>query len=241
MRLPRLFSSLKVKHEPAPLRVGFATALLAVWAAAALPARAQSKATQVAPVSLDAQVAERLLKEKDAPVYPPLAKINYIQGSVRVRVVVSPKGRVTEAHVLQGHPFLAASALQAVQGWIYRPYRIGRKAIEFSTVVEFRFNLRAKPLSPFPPTAEKDLRDRVTPPTVVQPLADSGSKNYVRMRVLVDSHGHALDAEILSGNSAEIREAQEEITHWKFRPAHWGALAVPWYLVVKVPVTHWPA
>jgi TonB family protein len=248
MQSPRSFSNPTVRHRLASHLAGFAAALLAMCACFASPALAQDGPPPKAPISVDAQVAAGLLKEKDPPDYPTLAKVNYIQGIVRMQVFVAPSGKVSAAHVLQGHPFLAASALKAVRSWIYRPYRIGRKAVEFSTLVDFRFSLHAKRLSRFPPTAEEDLRERVTPPEVENPPPDPPSDDHIRIRVLVDSHGHPLDAEILpfsadilSGDAAGIREARQKVLHWKFRPAHWGALAVPWYLVVDVPVRHWPA
>jgi TonB family protein len=192
------------------------------------------------PVDLDSRIASKLLKKDDPPDYPPLAKLNYIQGKVRVRVFVAPNGRVTEAHVVLGHPFLAAAALRAVRNWVYRPYRVGKQAVEFWTLIEFHFTLRGKTPVEMPPSAESDLRARVTPPAVLEQPADPPDDDHVRIRVLVGAEGRALDKEIISGDVNRIHEAEEEISHWKFRPARWGAMAVPWYLVVDVPVHHSP-
>jgi TonB family protein len=229
------------RHLPTERLTGCAVTLLAACVLCVLPARAQDDPPPTSPANLDPQVVSKLLKKDDPPDYPPLAKLNYIQGSVRLRICVARDGRVSEAHVIQGHPFLAVSALKAVRSWVYRPYRVGMRAIEFSTVVDFRFTLRPKTLALLPPSAEKDLRERITPPEVEKQSADPPSDDHVILRILVDSEGRALDTQLISGNVSNIREAEQEVSHWTFRPARWGALAVPWYLEVDVPVRHWPA
>lgn len=191
------------------------------------------------PVSLSSKIASQLLVKKVGPKYPPLARMNFIQGQVRVNIRVSSEGRVTEAHVLQGHPFLAAPALVAARQWLYRPYRSAQGARPFSTLVEFNFELRASKLTPFPPAAEKDLQARVTPPQVLDHPGEA-SPDHVRLRVLVDAEGRGIDSRLVSGRAEVAGIARESLAHWTFRPAHWGALAVPWYLDIDVPVPHSP-
>ncbi len=241
MRSPWSSSNPMVRRWPVSRPAGRAASGVAVcaWCVLAALAAGDLRAANH-PIDLDARVASKLLKKDDPPDYPPLAKLNYIQGTVRVRVFVGPNGKVSEAHVVLGHPFLAASALQAVRKWVYQPYRIGKQAVEFWTLVEFRFVLHSKTPAQLPPSAERDLQARVTPPAVLQRPADPPSDDHIRMRVLVGAEGRALDKEILSGDVNQVREAEEEVSHWKFRPARWGALAVPWYLVVDVPVHHSP-
>lgn len=220
---------------------GWAAALVAASLLGTLPAKTQDNPSPSGPVALETETVTKLLKKNDPPDYPPLAKLNFIQGTVRLRVYVGRDGRVSEAHVIAGHPFLAASALHAVRKWVYRPYRVGKAAVEFSTLVNIHFTLHSKTLVAFPPTAEKDLLARVTPPQVVKQPAGPSSDDHVKLRVLVDSEGRPLDAQLVSGSASEVREAEAEVATWTFRPARWGALAVPWYLDVDVPVRHWPA
>jgi TonB family protein len=229
------------RHRHPERLPGWAATLLAACVLSALPALGQSGSPPAGPVLLDHQEVSKLLKRDELPDYPPLAKLNYIQGSVRLRILVARDGKVVEAHVIQGHPFLAASALKAVRSWVYRPYRVGRWAVEFSTLVDFHFVLRPKVIGSLPPAAEKDLRARITPPEVEEQPADPPTDDHVRLRVLVDSEGHALDAQRITGSVSNVREAQKEVSHWTFRPARWGTLAVPWYLEIDVPVHHAPA
>jgi TonB family protein len=206
----------------------------------ALTALGQVGQSPADPVTLNSKEAVRLLLKKDTPAYPAVARVNYIQGRVRVEVIVSEKGQVTSAHVLKGHPFLAMSALSAIRQWVYRPLQVATQAVTFKTLVDFNFALRVTKLTRFPPSAEKDLQSQVTPPELLE-RHDDPSGGHVRMRVLVDSEGHPIDAQLISGRASEIGEATEAVTRWTFRPAYWGSMAVPWYTVVDVPVHQWPS
>lgn len=216
-------------------------ALLAVWMSAAPTPAAQDPQNGAGRV-VDPALASSLLLKNPAPEYPPLARVNYIQGRVRVELRVSRDGKVSEAHVVRGHPFLAVAALKAIRRWIYRPFNPGSGPQPFSTVIEVNFSLqRRKLLEPLPPDPEKDLGAQVQPPVALEPLPESPSASHVVVRVLVDSGGHPFDIWPESGTSHDFEEAQKLVRSWTFRPAHWGALAVPWYLDVTVPVEHWAA
>jgi hypothetical protein len=56
------------------------------------------------------------------------------------------------------------------------------------------------------------------------------------MRVLVGDDGRALDSSLVSGPIGLFESAQNKVTQWRFQPARWGNLAVPWYLDLDVPV-----
>ena len=218
----------------------FATIVAVVVLSAQIAVSSQDGSPSASPIDLSSKIASKLVIRDEKPKYPSLARFNYIQGQVRIRLLVSAQGKVTNAHVLHGHPFLAASALSAVHRWSYRPYRIKSGAVPFWTLVDFIFQLNDRTPSKFPPKAEKDLQSRVTPPEVVNGPPEE-SANHVRVRVLLDSEGHVIDTHIISGTAGDIERAQESMTNWTFRPARWGALAVPWYLEIDVPVQPRPA
>src|SRR6266581_2708159 len=109
---------------------------------------AQTNSPAPDPVLLDSKSASRMLLNEVKPEYPALAKVNYIQGAVRMQLQVTREGRVAEAHVVRGHPFLAEAALQAVRRWMYRPLKRGSQATEFSTFVDVRFALHGGKLVP---------------------------------------------------------------------------------------------
>ena len=188
-----------------------------------------------APVVLNGKAARGLLVSPVFPEYPPVAKINYIQGKVRLQVQVSQEGKVTGAHVLKGNAILAASVLEAVRKWRYRPFRTASGPAEFLTNVEVEFTLQSRKIKAMPPHAEEDLSRQIRVPEIIgKPDAPLPSSS-VRMRVLVNEEGRAVDSELLSGPASTLSEARQVVDGWTFRPAHWGTLAVPWYLEVDVP------
>ena len=215
-------------------------ALSAVCLAAAfLPAQEDPAPEQF--ISLDSKAVSKLRLSSGAPDYPPIAKVNFIHGEVRIRIFVSRQGRVIRMHAVQGHPFLVVAAMEAIREWTYKPYRIGKEVREFSTLVSVHFRLQPRVLTDLPPTAERDLEARVEPPKVVEQPADPPSDSRVRLRVLVGSNGKALDSQCISGSRSEAHQAEQELMQWKFVPARWGSLPVPWYLDVEVPIHHSPA
>lgn len=75
------------------------------------------------------------------PIYPPLARAAKIQGDVVLHAIIDTTGRVTRLKVLAGHPVLAASALDAVRQWKYRPYLLEGKAVSVDTTITVSFHL----------------------------------------------------------------------------------------------------
>jgi hypothetical protein len=151
-------------------------------------------------------------------------------------VTVTRSGKVSFAHVLQGHPFLAASALEAIHKWVYQPLVTASGPAEFQTVVDVNFNLRNIKADRLPPDADQDLTRQVRPPEAVETPLGATSADCVRMRVLVNDLGHAIDATPLTGRPSLFPAARQRIEGWEFRPARWGNFKVPWYLDVTVPI-----
>ncbi len=214
----------------------FAGALMAGWLALARPSPAQTAPAAEKPIFLSHKAASKLLLEQVKPEYPPLARINFIQGQVRIQVVVTREGKVRQAHVIHGHPFLAAAALKAVRRWLYAPYKTARGETEFATVVDMNFSLRIKKLEFLPPHPVEDLSRQVRPPEIIQKPSAAAPAHSVRLRVLVGDEGKPLDIEPVRGVTPQFDAAWKHIERCKFHPAHLGALPVPWYLDVDVPV-----
>lgn len=187
---------------------------------------------------LSAHEATQLLVSQVKPDYPPIAHANYIQGQVQMEVMIGPDGHVRRAHVLRGHPLLAASALKAIRRWVYRPFITASGPAPFSTQVKVIFDLRDvhRERDRFPPAPEQDLERQVRPPALIGRSSGTAAGASIRMRVLIGDDGHAIDSTLLSGPLAFFESAQDEVTQWRFQPARWGNLAVPWYLELDVPV-----
>ena len=206
-----------------------------------LPAPAEAIGEDQHLPELGAKEASRLLVSQTPPEYPVLAKVNYIQGRIRVRLTVDTEGKVVNVHVLSGNPLLAAAVLNSVSGWRYRPYmaRDGHTPTAFETKLEVNFSLRTNRMDLMPTKAESDFGRQVKPPEVLTASGISTTTDaFVRLRLLVGADGKVIDSEILKGIPSLLEKATRVITRWSFRPARWGTLAVPWYLDVEVPVEH---
>jgi len=202
-------------------------------------ARAQRAEGQEPIPDLESKKAARLCLTQAPPEYPALAKVNYLQGMVRVQLVVSREGKVASAHVLSGNPLLAAAVLSTVHGWLYRPYIIKGISSAFTTRVDINFALRWKREELRPLRAETDFGRQVKPPEVLKRPTDgepSDPSVRVRLRLLVNEEGKVIDSQLLNGFPAEFEGAAQRFERWSFRPARWGALSVPWYLDVDVPL-----
>lgn len=212
----------------------------AIWWCILAPAAAPAQSLGVGETpTLPIRQAGKYVIRQQAPEYPVVAKINYIQGKVRLLATVSRAGKVAEVHVISGHPFLAVAALNAVRRWIFRPAESRPGPADFQTYVDVRFWLRAKHVDRLPPQPEHDLTRQIHPPELVAGAPSSRDGDAVRMRVLVNSEGQAVDSQPVQTAALRQAEARRALETWTFRPARWGAIAVPWYVEVDVPLPSW--
>jgi protein TonB len=77
------------------------------------------------------------------PDYPPSARRQGIEGTVRVRVLVGPDGRVIQALVVKtsGEDALDAAALKAVVTWRFEPAQLDGEAVRAWASVPIAFKL----------------------------------------------------------------------------------------------------
>ena len=206
-----------------------------IFLVACPPAGAQATSSQRIE-RLDSEAAAKLLIHVTRPAYPAVAKVNFIQGAVQLEITVTTAGRVSEVHVIDGQPILAVAALDAVDEWLYRPYTLRGSPVPFSTDVIVQFNLHSRRYrGQLPSDADIYLEKQVRPPEVITRPQDTPPPSGLRMKVLVGPKGEVLDASPLEptmGSEAEL--ARKNLQFWKFSPARWGSLAVPWYITVRV-------
>lgn len=75
------------------------------------------------------------------PQYPPLARQARVQGIVVLRAVISRDGKIENLQIINGHPSLVKSAMDAVRQWRYRPYYLNNEPVEVETQVTVNFTL----------------------------------------------------------------------------------------------------
>lgn len=230
------------------IQLGWASAPAAETLAAVLalllcgtPARSKScSALSGAPLEIGGRAASRLLLNRVKPNYPPIARINYIRGHVRLLVTVGCDGKVASAHVLHGHPFLALAALQAIRRWVYRPFITPSGPSPFQTRVDVNFSLAVPhSVGRFPPRPEEFLERGIQPPRLrSDPPKTAAPAGSITVRVLVNSKGRVADCTLVSGNPQQFEAAKRIVSRWRFQPAKWGNLKVPWYIDIKLPAGH---
>ena len=84
-------------------------------------------------------VSQASLISQTKPAYPPLAKQARIQGIVILEAVIGKDGTVNEIRVLNGHPLLQQSAIDAVSQWKYKPTLLNGEPVEVVTTVTVNF------------------------------------------------------------------------------------------------------
>jgi periplasmic protein TonB len=92
-------------------------------------------------VRVSTGVAVGLLQKKVEPLYPMIALRARIQGSVQLRAVISKDGRIENLQLIEGHPMLVESAINAVRQWQYKPYMLSGEPVEVETTVSVNFHI----------------------------------------------------------------------------------------------------
>jgi len=75
------------------------------------------------------------------PLYPQMARMARVSGSVILQAVISKNGNIENLRVISGHPMLQQAALDAVRQWRYRPYLLNGEPVEVETQITVNFNL----------------------------------------------------------------------------------------------------
>jgi len=75
------------------------------------------------------------------PPYPEIARRSRISGAVQIQVTISEEGRVIEATVLNGNPFLRQAALDAARRWVFSPTRLSGAPVKVQGILTFNFVL----------------------------------------------------------------------------------------------------
>ncbi len=75
------------------------------------------------------------------PQYPPIAREEHLQGTVRLHAIIDKGGFVSHLVVLQGYCSLAKSSVEAVSKWRYTPTLFTGQPVEVDTTIEVTFTL----------------------------------------------------------------------------------------------------
>ena len=84
---------------------------------------------------------EAKLIHKVLPVYPPLAKLTRVSGTVHLSGIIATDGTIRDLQVESGPPLLIQAALEAVRQWVYQPTLLSGKPVEVITSLNVTFTL----------------------------------------------------------------------------------------------------
>lgn len=79
------------------------------------------------------------------PVYPPIAKMAEVSGTVLLHVIVGKDGSVTDVQVISGPALLTQAAIEAVKQWQYQPTLLNGAPVKVDTTVSVVFDLGTNP------------------------------------------------------------------------------------------------
>jgi len=75
------------------------------------------------------------------PVYPQIARVNRVQGTVILEAVIGENGRVRDLRVLRSIPLLDTAAMDAVRQWEFTPTLLNRQPVPVLMTVTVTFKL----------------------------------------------------------------------------------------------------
>lgn len=130
------------KEKVFSLAVDSIDAMDAADAALTPPADAAIVTEKEADPTAKLGVAVGSLVKKSPPVYPALAKMRRIQGTVILAAVIGKDGTIRDLEVLASpSPLLADAAMDSVKSWQYKPYLLNGAPVEVETIVNVVFSL----------------------------------------------------------------------------------------------------
>jgi TonB family protein len=106
--------------------------------------------SELEPVFLSEDSAERLLLEKVEPSYPVQALKTGLQGSVVLQAWIARDGSMQDLKLVSGSLLLGQAAYEAVKHWRYKPYLRNGKAVTAQTYVTVNFRLPQQSLVSYP-------------------------------------------------------------------------------------------
>lgn len=95
----------------------------------------------VKPIPVGGNIQAARLVERIAPGYPEQAREDGISGVVILEAIIDKSGLVRDVKLLDGHPMLAPSAIEAVTQWRYKPTLLNGQTVEVITRVEVTYRL----------------------------------------------------------------------------------------------------
>lgn len=203
------------------------------------------KATGVVEILGDRVLASRAIGCV-APELPELARQAsfsqaHFNGYVRVGVLVNEAGLVTCGHLINGHPLLAGSAIDAARQWIFRPATQNARAVSVYGVLAFHYSpsggkerscldahwAHTPVLRDIAPKSQPDSGSTVrteprlirqTRPKYPEEAIVAHIEGVVHLWVVISKEGDIRKVGPISGYRVLLPAAIEAVKQWKYAP-----------------------
>lgn len=93
------------------------------------------------PLKVGGNLQAGKLIRKVTPVYPSMAGIAHVQGTVRLTAVIGKDGTIQNLKPISGPSLLVPAATDAVKQWVYKPTILNGEPVEVQTQIDVNFNL----------------------------------------------------------------------------------------------------
>jgi len=93
------------------------------------------------PITVTSDIQSAKLLRKVIPVYPQLAIMARLSGTVHLIGTIGKDGMIEQLQVISGPPMLVRAAVDAVRQWVYRPTMLNSKPVEVIAPIEVNFTL----------------------------------------------------------------------------------------------------
>jgi protein TonB len=106
------------------------------------PAIVVAKPKPTGPARISGGVVSGLKISGPTPIYPPIAKVAHLSGTVVLRAVISKTGTIQQLSVASTtNQMFNNAALDAVKQWKYKPYLLNGEPTEVDTTITVNFTL----------------------------------------------------------------------------------------------------
>jgi TonB family protein len=106
------------------------------------PVLIEAPTAKATPLSVVGDVRAPVLIHRVEPEYPVWARKGRVEGMVMIEAVITERGDVVDAHVVQSaNPVLNDSALAAIRQWRYQPATLDGRPVRVYLTVTMTFNL----------------------------------------------------------------------------------------------------
>jgi protein TonB len=93
------------------------------------------------PITVTSDMQSAKLLRKVIPVYPQLAIMARLSGTVHLVGTIGKDGMIEQLQVVSGPPMLVQAAVEAVRQWVYRPTMLNNKPVEVIAPIDVIFSL----------------------------------------------------------------------------------------------------